>query len=593
MSELDLESRRRHSASHVLSYAVGLAFGQVKRGVGPQTDDGYYQDFMFSDATEISDKDFKAIEKKMRWIINKNFKIVGQIVSPGEARDFFAHDEFKLELINEIIERGEELSFYDFVNDAGESVYRDLCAGGHVDSTGQIGVVKLMKLAGAYWRGDADNPQLTRIYGVCFEDQTQLDEYLVFLEEAKKRDHRKLGKELELYTIDPEVGIGLPLWKPKGAFIISKLRAWFENEQLKRGYMPVYSPHIGRKKLWEKSGHWGFYNDSMYPPVELGQTLEDYQDNRKVSENETYLLKPMNCPFHIAIYNDDLHSYRDLPVRLYEFGTVYRYEQKGELGGLTRVRGFTQDDAHIICTKEQIEAEMEAMIDLGIFVLQETFGFEVRISASFRDPAKDKYLGETEDWDMAENVIRDILKRRNIDYKEELGEAAFYGPKMDFKVKDTLGREWQLSTIQFDFNLPERFDMTFVNAAGEAERPLVVHRAMLGSIERFMGILIEHYAGAFPAWMAPVQAHILPVNTAHEDAAYELRDRLKSAGARVEVYETSDSLGKRIRNAQTQKIPFAVVLGDQEVESGDLTVRKYGHDKDEKMSFEAFVTLLN
>ncbi len=590
-SNINFENRRKHTASHVLSFAVGMLYKEVKRGVGPWTEEGFYQDFDLGDQ-EISDKDFKAIQKKMRWIVNKDFKVVKEEMSEEKAREIFAHDEYKQELISDIVDRGEPLTFHNFADENGRVVYQDLCAGGHLESTGQLGVFKLTKLAGAYWRGDADKPQMTRIYGVCFEAQEQLDEYLLFLEEAKKRDHRKLGKELGLYTIDPEVGIGLPLWKPKGAFIISKLKSWFEAEQLKRGYMPVFSPHIGRKKLWEKSGHWGFYNDSMYPPVELGQTLEDYQDNRKVDENETYLLKPMNCPFHIAIYNDDMHSYRDLPMRLYEFGTVYRYEQKGELGGLTRVRGFTQDDAHIICTKEQIEAEMESILDLGIFVLQETFGFDVAISASFRDPESDKYLGNDKDWEMAESAIRDILKKRNISYKEELGEAAFYGPKMDFKVRDTLGREWQLSTIQFDFNLPERFDMKFINAQGEEEQPLVVHRAMLGSIERFMGILIEHYAGAFPAWMAPIQAHILPVNTAHEDYAYELADKLKKLGARVEVYDTSESLSKRIRNCQTDKVPYGIVVGDKEVESGQLTIRPYGESKDEVLSINDFLEKL-
>lgn len=587
----NLEQQRKHTAAHVMTAAVKMLFPNVKLGVGPATEDGFYQDFDFGEE-KFSSEMFKKIEKKMRWIVNKDFPIKRTTVSAEEARKRFAHDPFKTELINEIVERGEDLSFYYFGDDLENAFYADVCAGPHLKSTGQLGVFKLTKTSAVYWRSNADNPSLTRISGVAFADQEDLDAYLKMCEEAAKRDHRKLGKELGLYTIDPEVGIGLPLWKPNGAFVISRVRSWFENEQLKRGYMPVYSPHIGRKKLWEKSGHWGFYNDSMYPPIELGQTLADYQDDRKPDENETYLLKPMNCPFHIAIYNDGLHSYRDLPMKLYEFGTVYRYEQKGELGGLTRVRGFTQDDAHIICTKGQIEQEMENIIDLGLFVLEETFGFEVSIAASFRDPESDKYLGSDEDWKMAEDVIRKILKKRGISYKEELGEAAFYGPKMDFKVRDAIGREWQLSTIQFDFNLPERFDMTFVNKEGKEERPFVVHRAMLGSIERFMGILIEHYAGAFPAWLAPVQVHIIPVNQAHEDFAYDLAQKLKNNGARAEVHDASESLGKRIRNAQTGKIPFAIVVGDKEVEGGDLSVRRYGSGKDEKMSLEDFAELL-
>lgn len=588
---IDLEQKRKHSASHIMTAAVKMLFPDVKLGVGPWTEDGFYQDFDFGEAKFSSDM-FKKIEKKMRWIVNKDFPIKKTTFSTKEALERFKNDPFKIELINEIVERGEVLSFYYLGESLENAFYADLCAGPHLESTGQLGAFKLTKTSAVYWRSNAENPSLTRVSGVAFPDQESLEVYLKMCEEAAKRDHRKLGKELGLYTIDPEVGIGLPLWKPNGAFVISKLKSWFEAEQLNRGYMPVYTPHIGRKKLWEKSGHWGFYNDSMYPPIELGQTLADYQDNRKADENETYLLKPMNCPFHIAIYNDDLHSYRDLPLKLYEFGTVYRYEQKGELGGLTRVRGFTQDDAHIICTKEQIEAEMENIIDLGLFVLRETFGFEVSIAASFRDPASDKYLGEDEDWKMAEEVIRKILKRRKIDYKEELGEAAFYGPKMDFKVRDAIGREWQLSTIQFDFNLPERFDMTFINKEGKEERPFVVHRAMLGSIERFMGILIEHYAGAFPAWMSPVQAHIIPVNQAHEDFAYELAKKLKDKGGRVEIHEASESLGKRIRNAQTGKIPFSIVIGDNEVKNDVLTVRKYGEKLEELMSVDDFVKLL-
>lgn len=602
LDSCDVEIRRKHSASHVMTFAVKMLYPDVCLGVGPWTEEGFYQDFDFGEESP-SDSVFKKIEKKMRWIVNKNFTIEKVIVSPEEAFEFCKDDPYKTELVQDILDRNEELSFYQFINEEGRVVYADVCAGPHLESTGELGVFQITKLSASYWRGDAKNKSLTRIYGIVFGTQEEMDAYQKKQEEALKRDHRKLGKELDLYTIDPEVGIGLPLWKPKGAFIISKLRNWFEAEQQKRGYMPVYTPHIGRKKLWEKSGHWGFYNDSMYPPVELGQTLEDYQDSRKVDENETYLLKPMNCPFHISIYNDGFHSYRDLPMRLYEFGTVYRYEQKGELGGLTRVRGFTQDDAHIICTKEQIEEEIESILSLGLFVLKETFGFDITLSASFRDPNSTKYLGSDEDWERAEGVIRKILKKHNIAYTEELGEAAFYGPKMDFKVQDAIGRKWQLSTIQFDFNLPERFDMTFINKEGKEERPLVVHRAMLGSIERFMGILIEHYAGAFPAWMSPVQAHILPVNSAHEEFSRLLAEKIRTAGGRVEIYDSSDSLGKRIRNCQKGKIPFAVVVGDTEVESflnngdesefsGMLTVRKYGEQKDEKISFSEFVNLL-
>lgn len=587
----DLETSRKHTAAHVMTKAVKMLFPDVKLGVGPATETGFYQDFDFGDA-EISDKDFKKIEKKMRWLVNKNFKIQKSVISEKEAREVFADDPYKNELIDDVVARGEDITFYDFVDDEGNFIYQDVCAGPHLESTGELGVFKIEKLAGAYWRGDEKNKMLTRIYGVAFATKEELEEYEKFIEEARKRDHRVLGKELDLYTINPKVGLGLPLWKPKGAMILSTLRRWFENEQLKRDYQPVYTPHIGRKNLWETSGHWGFYNDSMYPPIQLGQNLADFQDKREMKESEVYLLKPMNCPFHMEIYNDNLHSYRDLPLKLYEFGTVYRYEKTGELGGLTRVRGFTQDDAHLICTSEQLEEEMKKLIDFAFYVLEETFGLKIKIFASFRDPKSDKYLGKSEDWDFAEETIRKILKSKNLEFEEELGEAAFYGPKIDLKVCDAIGREWQLSTVQFDFNLPERFDMAFINKEGEKERPFVIHRALLGSLERFMGILIEHFEGAFPAWLAPVQLAILPISDKHLDFAYETLKKIKAAGGRAEVLEPSDTLNKRIRKAQTQKLPFAVIVGDEEMESGNLTVRKYGEKKDSKISLEDLIAKL-
>ncbi|MCF7917962.1 threonine--tRNA ligase [Candidatus Gracilibacteria bacterium] len=591
MDKDQLGIKRRHTGSHVMSAAVKMVYPNAKRGVGPWTETEFYQDFDFGE-NKVSESNLKEIEKKMRWIVNKNFKIEQKMCSEKEAKEIFKGDEYKIELIDEISARGEKISLYAFIGDEGRIVYSDLCAGPHLATTGELGVFKLTRLAGAYWRGDEKNKMLTRIYGVAFEKEEELKEYEHLIEEAKKRDHRKLGKELGIYTIDPTVGLGLPLWKPKGAMILTKLRRWFEDEQLRRGYVPVYTPHIGRKALWETSGHWGFYNNSMYPPIQVGQSLADYQDNRKPQENEIYLLKPMNCPAHMVIYNDDMHSYRDLPLRMYEFGTVYRYEQKGELGGLTRVRGFTQDDAHIICRRDQVEQEMKNIIDLAWFVLKETFGFEIEVYASLRDPESDKYLGEGKDWDMAEASIKKVLKEKNLPYTEEKGEAAFYGPKMDFKVKDCLGRKWQLSTIQFDFNLPTRFDMNYINEKGEQERPFVIHRAMLGSLERFMGILIEHYAGAFPTWLAPVQAHILPVADQHEGFASELQQKIQLAGGRAEMHNASETLGKRIRNAQMQKIPFAVVIGDKEVVSGSVTVRKYGEEKDQTMKVEKFINQL-
>jgi threonyl-tRNA synthetase len=588
MADLTLK-QRRHSASHVLAAAVLQMFPEAKLGTGPDTDTGFYYDFKLP--RPLIPEDLPILESKMREIVNKQIPFEYYEEPVDQAKEFLKKigQDFKVELIEkfEKEQRIQTVSFYK-----NGDVFVDLCEGPHVEHTGQIGAFQLTNFAGAYWQGDENRDQMTRIYGLCFASPKDLKKHLTMLEEAKKRDHRKLGKELGLYTINPDVGLGLPLWKPKGAMIISLLKKWFEDQQLKRQYLPVYSPHIGRKTLWETSGHWGFYNDSMYPPIELGQTLQDYQDERRPNENEVYLLKPMNCPFHMSIYNDDLHSYRDLPLKLYEFGTVYRYEQKGELGGLTRVRGFTQDDAHIICTREQVEKQMEEILDFAYFVLKETFGFEIDVYASFRDPKSDKYLGDDSSWELAENVIRKILQKKNVDYTEETGEAAFYGPKIDLKVRDCLGRKWQLSTVQFDFNLPERFDMHFTNSKGEKERPFVIHRALLGSIERFMGILIEHYAGAFPAWLASIQAQILPVADVHEEYAEKLLQQFREKGIRAEINPASETLGKRIREGQTMKIPFLLVVGDKEAEENTVTVRKYGEKEQKSMGIDEFISML-
>ncbi len=584
--------RRRHSGSHIMTAAVRMMFPNIKMGVGPWTDDGFYQDFDFGEE-KISDSEFKEIEKKMRWIVNKNFPIRRYETDYKTAKKLFAHDPFKLELIEDLKKDGEKVfSFYDF-GEQEKPFYRDLCAGPHLNSTGELGAFKLMKLAGAYWRGDEKNQMLTRIYGTAFDTKEELDEYLYQIEEAKKRDHRVLGKQLGLYTIDPEVGLGLPLWKPNGATMLMVIKRWFEDHQLRRGYIPVMTPHIGRKALWEMSGHWGFYNNSMYPPIELGQTLADYQDKRKPDENEIYLLKPMNCPFHIKIYTSDPHSYRDFPLRYYEFGTVYRFEQKGELGGLTRVRGFTQDDAHIMCRRDQLAKEFGDVIDFGKFVLEETFGFTINMYASFRDPKKkEKYLGKDKDWEIAEKTIVDILNKKKIPFVLDIGEAAFYGPKVDFKVKDSLGREWQLSTVQFDFNLPARFEMKYVNEKGEEEQPFMIHRALLGSLERFAAILIEHYAGAFPFWFAPVQVAILPVAAIHESYGEEVEKKLREKLIRIDRYDTRDSLDKRIRDSQMRKIPYTVIVGNKEKDENTVTIRKYGEEKQKVMKLEDFLAQL-
>ncbi len=580
---------KRHSMAHILAGAVLEMFPEAQLGIGPATEDGFYYDFKLP--RTLIPEDLEILEEKMKKIIKGNYEFQMKEMNVDDAKEHFqkAKQPLKVELIKKLKEEGEKkVSVYK----SGNLV--DLCKGPHLNSTGEINPqsFKLTKISGAYWLGDENNEQLQRIYGVVFNDKKELKQYLFQQEEAKKRDHRKLGKELALFTIDQNVGSGLPLWKPKGAIILNTLKRWFEDEQLKRDYQPVTTPHIGKKTLWETSGHWGFYNDSMFPPMELGQTLEDYQDNRPAKESETYLLKPMNCPFHVSIYNDDKHSYRDLPIKYYEFGTVYRYEKKGELGGLTRVRGFTQDDAHIICTEEQLVKEMEEIIDFVEFVLQKTFGFELKVFASFRDKKSDKYLGSDENWEVAEKTIIKVLQDKKIDFVSEEGEAAFYGPKIDFKVKDAIGRYWQLSTIQFDFNLPERFKMSYTDDQGQFQAPFIIHRALLGSLERFMGVLIEHYAGAFPVWLAPVQVGILPVSEKFDDYALKIQKVLKEAGLRTELHNQDEGLGKRIALATKQKIPYLLILGDKEEQEKTVTVRQRGVKEQKTVGVEEFLEIV-
>jgi threonyl-tRNA synthetase len=465
-----------------------------------------------------------------------------------------------------------------------------------VDSTKEIDpeAFKLTHIAGAYWRGSEKNRMLTRIYGLAFESKEKLDEYLKNIEEAKKRDHRKLGKELDLFHIDELVGLGLPLWHPKGALLWRVIEDFWYKEHLKNGYDLVRTPHIGNRVLWETSGHWGFYNKSMYPPMEAGQSLEERQQNKKAETSEEYLLKPMNCPFHIQIYKNGIRSYRDLPYRWAECGTVYRFEKKGELSGLTRVRGFTQDDAHIVCTKEQVEDELKRVIDFILFIYK-SFGFDVdkvNVYLSLRDPSnKEKYAGDDVGWGFTQNVLRKVAKEKELNFKEEEGEAAFYGPKLDFKIKDALGREWQCSTLQFDFNLPERFKMTFINKEGKEEQPYMLHRALFGSFERFIGLLIEHYAGAFPVWLSPVQARILPISEKHSDYAKEVFEKLKAEDIRVELDDSNEGLGKKVRNAKMEKIPYLLVIGDKEVESKEVTVESRT-EKVGAMPTEKFLELI-
>lgn len=577
----DLETRRRHSASHIMTAAVKMMFPDVQLGVGPWTDDSFYQDFDFGDA-KVSDSDFKKIEKKMRWLVNKNFKIEKEIVNAKKAIEVFGADRFKKELIEGIIETGDEISFYNFVNENGNVIYQDLCAGPHLESTGQLGVFKLTKIAASYWRGDSERDTLTRIYGVAFADESGLVDYQKFLEEAAARDHRKLGAELDLFTFSEKVGSGLPLFTPKGTFLRKKIEQTIMDIQSKFGFEEVHIPHITKKDLYECSGHWDKFKDDLFHV-------------RGKSDTE-FVMKPMNCPHHTQIYASQMRSYRDLPIRYAETTTCYRDEQPGELLGLSRVRALTQDDGHAFCTIDQTKQECKNLVEvirqfytkLGMFNEGDFW-----VSLSVRDPKKpEKYLGDTNNWDKAEIFLEEIAEEENLNYKRVEGEAAFYGPKLDFQFKDAIGREWQLATIQIDFVQPERFDLEYTDNEGNKQRPVMIHRAIAGSLERFMAVIIEHFAGAFPAWLSPVQAHILPVNTAHEDFAYDLAMSLKEKGARLEVYDSSDSLGKRIRNAQTAKVPYTIIMGDKETESGNLTVRKYGEQGDSEMTIDEFLALL-
>jgi len=580
----------RHSIAHILAGAVLEMFPEAKFAIGPSIENGFYYDFDLP--RTLIPEDLKILEEKMKAIIKANYPFEKAEISIAEALKDFEKlgQNYKIELINELSEKGEtKVSIYK------SGYFVDLCSGPHIDSTGEIPVdaFKLTKISGAYWRGDEKNKMLQRIYGVAFANKNDLKEYLKMLEEAEKRDHRKLGKELDLFHIDQKVGLGLPLFHPKGALLWRIVEDFWYSEHLKNGYDLVRSPHIGNRILWETSGHWGFYNSSMYPPIEIGQTLEEKQKNENVKESEEYLLKPMNCPFHVQIYKNNLRSYRDFPFRWAECGTVYRYEKKGELSGLTRVRGFTQDDAHIFCRAEQVEEELKKVIDFILSIFK-SFGFDtslINVYLSLRDPNnKDKYAGNDEGWEFTENMLRKVATEKNLNFTEEKGEAAFYGPKLDFKLKDALGREWQCSTLQFDFNLPERFDMNFTNNKGEDEKPYVLHRALFGSFERFLALLIEHYAGAFPLWLSPVQVIVIPISEEKFGTyAEEVREKLASIGVRAKIDATAESLGKRIREAEKQKIPYMLVVGEKEMASASVAVRGRGTKNQDVMEVDEFV----
>lgn len=581
MTEKKLEIIR-HSLSHIMAAAVLKLYPKAKFAIGPAAGNGFYYDIDFG-KIKISDSDLPKIEEEMKKIVNANlpFERFELAVSKAMAREKKSGQIYKLELVKDLKKTGEKIVSYYKLGD-----FEDLCRGPHLKSCGQIqnNSWKLEKLAGAYWRGSEKNKMLARIYGLAFLNKQELENYLKMIEESEKRDHRKIGKELDLFHIDETVGLGLPLWHPKGAILWRIIEDFWYKEHLKNGYQLVRSPHIGNRKLWETSGHWGFYNESMYPPLEAGQTLKENQNKNKIKESEQFLLKPMNCPFHVQIFKSKPRSYRDLPLRWAECGTVYRYEKKGELSGLTRVRGFTQDDAHIICRADQVEEELKTVVDFILFIYK-SFGFEmksVNVYLSVRDQKSNKYAGIDKDWDFTEKVLEKIALEKGLNVSKDIGGAVFYGPKLDFKVKDAIGREWQCSTLQFDFNLPERFDMSFINGNGEKERPYMLHRALFGSFERFIGVLIEHYAGAFPIWLSPVQVKIISVGEAHAEFCKKLAAEFKINDIRAEIDESDETVGNKIRKAVSEKSPYMLVIGDREIASGKFAVR----DRGEKITRE-------
>ena len=564
-----------HSSAHVLAQSILSIYPKAKLTIGPPIENGFYYDVDFGNIS-FSDNDLLDVEKKFIEFARQKFEFKMRHVKKKDAIDFYKNENnpYKLELIEDLNDG--EITFCD------HSDFSDLCKGGHIPHTGLIKAVKLLNVAGAYWRGNEKNKQLTRIYGISFPKQKELIEYIERIEEAKKRDHRKLGKELELFTFSEKVGQGLPMWLPKGTILRENLETFLKRAQTKAGYKQVISPHIGNKELYMISGHYEKYGQDSFQPIQTP------------SENETFLLKPMNCPHHCEIFSSRPYSYKELPVRFSEFGTVYRYEQSGELHGLTRVRGFTQDDAHIFCTPEQLLEEFTGVIDLVLYVF-ESLGFkDFEVQVSLRDKSNpDKYIGNDQHWDLAEKAILDSANEKNLNYTVELGEAAFYGPKLDFMVKDVLGRKWQLGTIQVDYNLPERFNLTYKGKDNELHRPVMIHRAPFGSMERFVAILLEHTAGDFPLWLTPNQVSILIVSEKYEKYGYKVLSFLEKNDIRTSLDNRNETIGKKIRDSELNKVPYMLVLGEKEDKNNNLSVRKRKEGDLGQMSTNEFVSLIN
>ncbi len=565
-----------HTSAHVMAEAIELLWPGTKFGIGPTIENGYYYDIELPEGKSLSENDFPIIEKKMLELCRADNKMERRLVSKKEALDYFTDkkDEYKIELISEL-EEG-TISFYT------QGGFVDLCKGPHLTSTAVIKAVKVLSLAGAYWRGDEKRQQLTRVYGISFPKQKMLDQYLEMLEEAKKRDHRKIGKELELFTFSQKVGPGMVLWLPRGADLRLRLESWLTKELKKRNYEMVMTPHIGNVELYKTSGHYQMYGESSFRPISTPQ------------EGEEFMLKPMNCPHHVEIYKAKQFSYRDLPYRMAEFGTVYRYEQSGELHGLTRVRSFTQDDAHVFCRPDQVKDEFKSLIDLVMYVFKSLDFTDYTAQISLRDPEnKTKYIGTDENWDKAEASIQEVATEMGLNPQIVPGEAAFYGPKLDFIVKDAIGRSWQLGTIQVDYNLPDRFELEYTGSDNQKHRPIMIHRAIFGSMERFVAVLIEHTAGKFPLWLTPDQAVLLPVSEKYNEYAKKVSYLLKNSDIRAQIDDRNEKVGRKIRDNELKKIPYLLIVGEKEEETGTISVRKQGEGDMGTMKIEEFVNLVN